>query len=195
MEHGSSSQAGGGLTSEVGFIEPSSRCPFPEEVVAGYDDSTSAYAEYKAFAEQYPFTPVDAYIPRPAEEYVVVEPASSGGQPFCDQLLSWGVMDSYSFPATSSPFLPWDELGSPFFTSQAYSAFQVGDTADDDRFFGQKNYNLEPSIPPIDGEGPGLAAFDYSSAFKEFYTEESNYIRPSVPEVEAEERHFSPSES
>ncbi|MQM10553.1 hypothetical protein Taro_043446 [Colocasia esculenta] len=130
MEYGSSSRAGGDLTSEVDFIEPSSHCPFPEAVATRCDDSASAYAEYKAFTEQYPFTPVDAYIPRPDEEYPATGLASSGGHPFCDQLLSWGVMDSYSLPATSSPFLSWDGLRGPFFTSQAYSAFQVGDTAD-----------------------------------------------------------------
>ncbi|MQM13817.1 hypothetical protein Taro_046745 [Colocasia esculenta] len=164
MECGSSSRAGGDLTSEVDFIEPSSHYPFPETVVTGCDDSASAYAEYKAFAEQYPFTPVDAYIPRPDGEYPAVEAASSGGQPFCDQLLSWGVMDSHSLPATSSPFLSWDGLGSPFFMSQAYSAFQVGDSADDNGPFGQ-----------------------------EFYAEESNSVQPSVPESEVEERHFLPS--
>ncbi|MQM02195.1 hypothetical protein Taro_034960 [Colocasia esculenta] len=193
MEYGSSSRAGADLTSEVGFIEPSSHCPFPEAVATGYDDSASAYAEYKAFAEQYPFTPVDAYIPRPAEEYPATKLASLGGQPFCDQLLSWGVMDSYSIPETSSPFLSWDGLGSPFFTSQAYSAFQVGDIADGDGLFGQTSYNLEPSIPPIDGGGLGLPAIDYPPAFQEFYAEESSSVQPSAPEAEAEERHFSPS--
>ncbi|MQL80880.1 hypothetical protein Taro_013345 [Colocasia esculenta] len=102
-------------------------------------------------------------------------------------------MDSYSIPATSSPFLSWDGMGSPFFTSQAYSAFQVGDTADGDELFGQTSYNLEPSIPPIDGGGLGLPAIDYPPAFQEFYAEESNSVQPSAPEAEAEERHFSPS--
>ncbi|MQM07993.1 hypothetical protein Taro_040844 [Colocasia esculenta] len=165
MEYGSSSRAGGHLTSEVDFIEPSSDRPFPEVVATGCDDSTSAYAEYKAFAEQYPFTHVDAYIPGPAEEYPAAEVASSGGQPFYDQLLSWGVMDSNSIAATSSPFLSWDGLGSPFFTSQAYSAFQVGDTADG---------------------GLDLSAIDYPPAFQEFYAEESSYAQPSAPEAEAE---------
>ncbi|MQL79601.1 hypothetical protein Taro_012050 [Colocasia esculenta] len=166
MECGSSSRAGGDLTSEVDFIEPSSHCPFPEIVATRCDDSASAYADYKIFAEQYSFTPVDAYIPRPDGEYSAAEAASSGGQPFCDQLLSWGVMDSYSLPATSSPFLSWDGLGSPFFMSQTYSAFQVGDSADDNGPFGQ-----------------------------EFYVEESNSVHPSVAESEVEERHFLPSNS
>ncbi|MQM08872.1 hypothetical protein Taro_041735 [Colocasia esculenta] len=182
-EYGSSSRAGGDLTSEVDFIEPSSHCLFPEAVATGCDDSASAYAEYKAFAEQYPFTPVDAYVPRPAEEYPAAEAASSGGQPFCDQLLPWGVMDSNFIAATSSPFLSWDGLGSPFFTSQSYSAFQVGDTADGDGLFGQTSYNLEPSI---DGGGLDLSAIDYPPAFQEFYIEESSYAQPSAPETEAE---------
>ncbi|MQL97038.1 hypothetical protein Taro_029728 [Colocasia esculenta] len=164
MEYGSFSRAGGDLTSEVGFTESSSHCLFPEAGATGHDDSASAYAEYKAFVEQYPFTPVDAYIPRPDGEYPAAEAASSGGQPFCDQLLSWGVMDSYSLPATSSPFLSWDGLGSSFFMSQAYSAFQVGDSADDNGPFGQ-----------------------------EFYAEESNSVQPSVPESKVEARHFLPS--
>ncbi|MQL85700.1 hypothetical protein Taro_018226 [Colocasia esculenta] len=130
MERGSTSRAraGGDLISEVDFIEPSSHCPIPEAAVTGCVDSASAYAEYKAFAEQYPFTPIDAYIPGPAEEYPAAEAASSGGQSFCDQLLSWGVMDSNFIAATSLPFFSWDGLGSPFFASQAYSAFQVGDS-------------------------------------------------------------------
>ncbi|MQL90203.1 hypothetical protein Taro_022810 [Colocasia esculenta] len=190
VECGSPSRAGGDLTSEVDFIEPSSHCPLPEAVATGCDDSTSAYAEYKAFAEQHPFTPADAYIPEPAEEYSAAEAASSGGQPFCDQFLSWGVMDSYSLPATSSPFLSWDGLGSPFFISQAYSAFQVEDTADGDGLLGQTSYNLEPSIPSIDGGGLDLSAIDYPPAFQEFYAEESSYVQPSAPETEAEGRNL-----
>ncbi|MQL79603.1 hypothetical protein Taro_012052 [Colocasia esculenta] len=127
MECGSSSRAGGDLTSEVDFIEPSSHCPFPETVATRCNDSASAYADYKVFAEQYSFTPVDAYIPRPDGEYPAAE-------------------------ATSS-----DRLGSPFFMSQAYSAFQVGDSADDNGPFGQ-----------------------------EFYAEESNFVQPLAPEAEAE---------
>ncbi|MQL89218.1 hypothetical protein Taro_021785 [Colocasia esculenta] len=159
MERGSTSRAraGGDLLSEVDFIEPSSHCPLPEAAVTGCVDSASAYAEYKAFAEQYSFTPIDAYIPGPAEEYPAAEAASSGGQSFCDQLLSWGVMDSNFIAATSSPFFSWDGLGSPFFASQAYSAFQVGDTVDSDGLFGQTSYNLEPSIPTIDGGGLDLS--------------------------------------
>ncbi|MQM00359.1 hypothetical protein Taro_033090 [Colocasia esculenta] len=186
MECGSPSRAGGDLTSEVDFIEPLSHRPFPEAVATGCDDSTSAHAEYKAIAEQYPFTLVDTYIPGPAEEYPAAEAASSGGQSFCDQLLSWGVMDSNSIAATSSPFLSWDGLGSPFLTSQAYSAFQVGDTADGDGLFGQTSYNLEPSIPSIDGRGLDLSAIDYPPAFQEFYAEESSSAQPSAPEAEAE---------
>ncbi|MQM08277.1 hypothetical protein Taro_041131 [Colocasia esculenta] len=186
MEYGSSSRAGGDLTSEVDFIEPSSHCPFPETVATGCDDSASAYAEYKAFAEQYPFTPVDAYIPRPDEEYPATELASSGGQPFCDQLLSWGVMDSNSIAATSSPFLSWDGLGSPFFTSQAYSAFQVGDTVDGDGLFGQTSYDLNPFMLPVDGGDLDQPIIDHPLAFQEFHAEGSNSVQPLAPEAEAE---------
>ncbi|MQL89980.1 hypothetical protein Taro_022560 [Colocasia esculenta] len=84
MERGSTSRAGGDLISEVDFIEPSSHCPLPEAAVTGCVDSASAYAEYKAFAEQYPFTPIDAYIPGPAEEYPAAEAASSGNPPPSD---------------------------------------------------------------------------------------------------------------
>ncbi|MQL95010.1 hypothetical protein Taro_027676 [Colocasia esculenta] len=149
MECGSPSRAGGDLTSEVDFIEPSSHCPLPEAVATGCDDSTSAYAEYKAFAEQYPFTPVDAYIPGPAEEYPAAEVASSGGQLFCDQLLFWGVMDSNSIAATSSPFLSWDGLGSSFFTSQSYSAFQ--------EFYAEESSYVQPSAPEVEVEGGNLS--------------------------------------
>ncbi|MQM15116.1 hypothetical protein Taro_048053 [Colocasia esculenta] len=102
-------------------------------------------------------------------------------------------MDSCSTFTANSPFLSWDGLGSPFFTSQAYSAFQAGDIVDGDGIFGQTIYNLEPSIPPIDGGGLGLPAIDYPPAFQEFYAEESSSVQPSASEAEAEERHFSPS--
>ncbi|MQL87882.1 hypothetical protein Taro_020430 [Colocasia esculenta] len=144
VECGSTSRAGGNLISEVDFIEPSSHCPLPEAVVTGCVDSTSAYAEYKAFAEQYPFTPIDAYIPGPAEKCPVAEAASSGGQSFCDQLLSWGVMDSNFIVATSSPFFSWDGLGSPFFSSQAYSAFQ--------EFYAEESSSVQPPAPEAETE-------------------------------------------
>ncbi|MQL92551.1 hypothetical protein Taro_025187, partial [Colocasia esculenta] len=74
----------------------------------------------------------------------------------------------------------------PFFTSQAYSTFQVGDVADGDGFFGQTSYNLEPSIPTIDGGGLDLSAIDYPPAFQEFYAEESSSVQPPAPEAETE---------
>ncbi|MQM03341.1 hypothetical protein Taro_036124 [Colocasia esculenta] len=104
-ECGSSSRAATDFAAEVDNIEPPSHCPFPEIVGTGYDGSASAYAEYKVFAEQYPFTPVDVYILRPDEEYPATELTSSGDQSFYDQLISWGTTDPYPFPGTSSPFL------------------------------------------------------------------------------------------
>ncbi|MQL71467.1 hypothetical protein Taro_003798 [Colocasia esculenta] len=95
-------------------------------------------------------------------------------------------MDSNFIAATSSPFFSWDGLGSPFFASQAYSAFQVGDTADGDGLFGQTSYNLEPSIPTIDGGGLDLSAIDYPPAFQEFHAEESSSVQPPAPEAEIE---------
>ncbi|MQL71449.1 hypothetical protein Taro_003785 [Colocasia esculenta] len=183
MEYESSSRAGVDLTSEVDFIEPSSHYPLPAAVATGCDDSTSAYAEYKNNILLHLSMLI---FPGPVEECPAAEAASSGGQPFCDQLLSWGVMGSNFIAATSSPFFSWDGLGSPFFTSQAYSAFQVGDTADGDGLFGQTSHNLEPSIPTIDGGGLDLSAIDYPPAFQEIYAEESSSVQPPAPEAETE---------
>ncbi|MQL69834.1 hypothetical protein Taro_002107, partial [Colocasia esculenta] len=164
VEYGCSSQAGVNFASEVDNIEPSSNCSFPETAVTGCDDSASAYAEFRALAEQHPFTPVDAYIPRPDEEYPAIEPISAGGQPFCDQLFSWGMVDPYSTFATNGAGL-----------------------------LGQTDPSPEPSIPPIDGGSLDLHVVDYFSAPQELCTEESNFVRPLIPEAEVEERNPSPS--
>ncbi|MQM10151.1 hypothetical protein Taro_043040, partial [Colocasia esculenta] len=164
VECGSTSRAGGDLISEVDFIEPSSHCPLPEAVVTGCDDSISAYAEYKAFAEL------------------------MGG---ISSTFNVSDLVAYREPTVipSEPFEPdsiVDGLGSLFFTSQAYSAFQVGDTADGDGLSGQTSYNLEPFIPTIDEGGLDLSAIDYPPAFQEFYAEESSSVQPPAPEAEIE---------
>ncbi|MQM06903.1 hypothetical protein Taro_039734, partial [Colocasia esculenta] len=109
MEYGSSSRAGGDLTSEVDFIEPSSHCPFPEAVATGY------------------IAPPHMLNIKPLQNNILLHPSM-----LISRDLTGNIRGCSFF---SSPFISWDGLGSPFFTSQAYSAFQVGDTADGDRLF------------------------------------------------------------
>ncbi|MQM19627.1 hypothetical protein Taro_052633 [Colocasia esculenta] len=151
----SSSWAAVDLAAEVDDVEPPFNCSFSETVVTGCDDSASAYAEFRALAEQHPFTPVDVYIPRPDEEYPAMEPISTDGQPFCDQLFSWGMMDPYSTFSTNGAGL-----------------------------LGQTDHSPESSIPPIDGGSLDPPVADYFSAPQELCTKESNFVRPLIPEAE-----------
>ncbi|MQL68703.1 hypothetical protein Taro_001000 [Colocasia esculenta] len=183
-ECGSSSQIVDNFGAEIDDIEPSSHCPLPEVKATESDDSASIYAEYMAFAEQYPFTPVDAYIAKPDDEYPAAELTSSGDQVFCNQLYNWGMMDSYSTFATSSP-----SLSSPFFDPQAYVAFQIGGTADGNGTLEQASYSPGPSNLLVDGGSLDPPPGDFLSDPQEFHAEDSNFARPSISEVAVEERN------
>ncbi|MQL96438.1 hypothetical protein Taro_029116, partial [Colocasia esculenta] len=140
-ECGSSLRAATDFAVEVDNIEPPSHCPFPETVGTGYDGSASAYAEYKAFVEQYPFTPVDVYILRPDEEYPTTELTSSGDQSFCDQLISWGTTDPCPFPGTNGVDLDQPIIDHPLASHE---------------FHAEGSNFVQPSAPEAEAEGGNL---------------------------------------
>ncbi|MQL98259.1 hypothetical protein Taro_030957 [Colocasia esculenta] len=187
-EHGNCSQSVIDLPAEVNNIEPLPTYVTSEASASEFVDSAYAFAEAGTSTGQFPLAPADDYIPRPAEDPPAIEPVCIDDQVFCNQLLSWGMMDSYSTFSTCSPFLPWGGLENLFLDPPAYSAFQIGEN--EIGILEPGEYDPGLSDLPISGGHLDPPPADFFSIPQEFCVE--NFAETSIPEAEIEERNPPP---
>ncbi|MQM11333.1 hypothetical protein Taro_044243 [Colocasia esculenta] len=150
-EHGSSSQAAAGFLPKDESDEPPPHYPFSGTAATDGDNTTFTFAELGLSTRRYSSAPVEAYIPIPVGECPTARTVPEDDPNFLNQFFTCGITSPYFIPAANSPFPSWENTRSPFLEPQAYSAFQVGDTAGNDEDLHQTDYYPEPFALPLDG--------------------------------------------
>ncbi|MQM08719.1 hypothetical protein Taro_041577 [Colocasia esculenta] len=110
------------------------------------DNTTFSFAELGLPVEQYPPTTVEEYVPVAAGEFPTEESVSEGALDFFRMIFSEGETIPCPAPEASSSFPFLEDTRSPFPKMHPHSAFQVGDTARDDRDFQIRAF-FDPRTP------------------------------------------------